>query len=231
MPGMNRRRAITALAGAPALILPRKTFAQDTLPDIEKGPFAGTADSLKPYTIPKWFEDAKFGIWAHWGPQSAAEDGDWYARNMYIEGSPQYEYHVKIFGHPSKFGMKDICRMWTGDKFDPDHLMSLYKKAGARYFMSMGVHHDNFDLWNSKYQPRWNSVATGPKKDIVGLWKKAAARNGLKFAVSEHLSNSFNWMQVSHDADKNGPMAGVPYDGTDPQYADLYHTIPAEYRL
>jgi alpha-L-fucosidase len=231
MPAMNRRRAIAIMTASPALILPRKSSAQDTLPDIANGPFPGSAESLKSYVIPKWFEDAKFGIWAHWGPQSAAEDGDWYARNMYMQGSPQYEYHVKTFGHPSKFGHKDICRMWTGNKFDPDNLMSLYKKAGARYFMSMGVHHDNFDLWNSKYQPRWNSVATGPKKDIVGLWKKAAANNGLKFAVSEHLSNSFNWLQVSHDADKTGPFAGVPYDGADPGYADLYHDIPVEYRI
>jgi alpha-L-fucosidase len=138
---------------------------------------------------------------------------------------------VATFGHPSKFGHKDICRMWKGDRFDPDHLMSLYKKAGARYFMSMGVHHDNFDLWNSRFQPRWNSVATGPKKDIVGLWKKAAAKYGLRFAVSEHLSNSFNWLQVSHDSDRSGPLAGVAYDGADPAFADLYHNIPPEYRM
>ena len=100
--------------------------------------------------------------------------------------------------------------MWKGDQFDPDHLMQLYKKAGAKYFMSMGVHHDNFDLWNSKYQPRWNAVATGPKKDVVGLWRKAAQKHGLKFAVSEHLSNSYNWLAVSHGADKTGPWPAFP---------------------
>ncbi|MBZ5625053.1 MAG: alpha-L-fucosidase [Acidobacteriia bacterium] len=220
---ITRRSAVGLLAGAPALILPRKTAAQDALPEIQKGPFDGTAESLKKYQIPEWFRDAKFGMWAHWGPQSAAEDGDWYARNIYIPTQAQYKDHLQTYGHPSKFGHKDICFLWKGDKFDPDHLMSLYKKAGAKYFMSMGVHHDNFDLWNSKYQPRWNSVATGPKKDIVGLWKKAAQKAGVKFAVSEHLSNSYNWLAVSHGADKEGPMAGVPYDGNDPQYADLYH--------
>jgi len=228
---INRRHAIAALAGAPALIVPRKTSAQDTLPEIERGPYTGAAQSLHAYEIPEWFRDAKFGMWAHWGPQSAAEDGDWYARNIYIQDTPQNKYHVATFGHPSKFGHKDICRMWKGDKFDADHLMGLYKKAGAKYFMSMGVHHDNFDLWNSKYQPRWNSLATGPKKDVVGLWKKAADKHGLRFAVSEHLSNSFNWLQVSHGTDSTGPLAGVPYDGADPQYADLYHSIQAEYRV
>jgi alpha-L-fucosidase len=226
---INRRHAIAALAGAPALVLPRKTLAQDTLPDIEKGPFAGSAEALKSYQVPQWFRDAKFGIWASWGPQSAAEYGDWYARNIYIQGSDQYRYHVATFGHPSKFGHKDICRMWKGDKFDADYLMSLYKKAGAKYFMSMGVHHDNFDLWNSQYQPRWNSVATGPKQDIVGLWQKAARTYGLKFAVSEHLSNSYNWLAVSHMSDQTGPLAGVPYDGADPRYADLYHSLTPEY--
>jgi len=93
----------------------------------------------------------------------------------------------------------------------------------------MGVHHDGFDLWNSKYQPRWNAVASGPKKDVVGLWKKAAAKQGLKFAVSEHLSNSYNWFATSHMSDKTGPLAGAPYDGTDPAFADLYHDLPKDY--
>jgi alpha-L-fucosidase len=93
----------------------------------------------------------------------------------------------------------------------------------------MGVHHDNFDLWKSTYQPRWNAAAAGPKKDIVGLWQKAAARHGLRFAVSEHLSNSYNWFATSHMSDTTGPYAGVPYDGADPAYADLYHPLPKDY--
>jgi alpha-L-fucosidase len=223
---LTRRAAAGLLAGAPALLLPRKSKAQADLPPIEKGPFNGLAESLRSYQIPEWFHDAKFGMWAHWGPQSAAEAGDWYARNIYIQDSPQYKYHVEHYGHPSKFGHKDICRLWKGDQFDPEHLIQLYKKAGAKYFMSMGVHHDNFDLWNSAHQPRWNSVATGPKKDVVGMWRQAALKHGLKFAVSEHLSNSYNWLAVSHSSDKTGSMAGIPYDGQDPAYNDLYHPFP-----
>jgi len=224
----SRRQVISAFGAAPALILGRKSAAQDSLPEIAKGPFDGSAESLKAYEIPEWFRDAKFGIWAHWGPQSGVENGDWYARNMYIETQAQYKYHVQFYGHPSKVGYKDLCPMWKADRFDADHLMSLYQKAGAKYFMSMGVHHDNFDLWDSKYQPKWNAVATGPKKDIVGLWRKAAQKYGLKFAVSEHLSNSYNWLAVSHGADKTGPLAGVPYDGSDPKFADLYHPFPKD---
>src|SRR5579859_1772908 len=155
-------------------------------------PFQPTRSSLRSYEIPEWFRDAKFGIWSHWGPQSAVEDGDWYARLMYIEGSEQYSYHLTNYGHPSKVGYKDLVDRWHADKWDPDHLMSLYKKAGARYFVSMGVHHDNFDLWDSKYT-RWNVVKMGPKKDVVGLWRKAALDHGLRFGVSEHLWISYKW--------------------------------------
>ena len=130
-----------------------------------KGPgedFLGTRESLSPIRF-RWFRDAKFGIWSHWGPQSAIEDGDWYARNMYIQGQPQYEYHCETYGHPSKVGYKDLVNVWKAAKWDPEHLMSLYKKAGAKYFFSMGVHHDNFDLWNSKYT-RWNAVKHGAEE-------------------------------------------------------------------
>ncbi len=111
-------------------------------------------------------------------------------------------------------------------------MISLYRKAGAKYFMSMGVHHDNYDLWESKYQPHWNSVATGPKKDIVGIWAAAARSQGLRFGVSEHLSNSFDWFAPSHLADTKGAYAGVPYDGQNPAYAALYHDyreMPADF--
>ena len=201
---LNRRDLLKTVGGAAsALVLSRLSSAQAA-----RGPlFEGTRHSLQGYQIPDWFRDAKFGIWAHWGPQSAAEDGDWYARNMYIPSQPQYKTHLERFGHPSKFGHKDICKIWTADKFDADHLMELYQKAGAKYFMTMGVHHDNFDLWDSKHQPKWNSAAMGPRKDIVGLFKQAAQKQGLKFAVSEHLAYSYLWWTVSHGSDTTGPMA------------------------
>jgi alpha-L-fucosidase len=186
-------------------------------------PFQPTHESLATYQAPQWFRDAKFGIWAHWGPQSAAEDGDWYARNMYIQGSDQYNYHVAHYGHPSKVGFKDIIPTWKAASFDPDHLVGLYKKAGAKYFVSMGVHHDNFDLWNSKHT-RWNSVRMGPKRDVVAEFRNAALNHGLRFGVSDHLWISYKWFAVSHMADSTGPRAGVAYDGIDPQNADLYHS-------
>ena len=185
----------------------------------EDGPFQGTRASLAGYQPPEWFRDAKFGMWAHWGPQSAVEFGDWYARLMYIQGSDQYNYHTEHYGHPSTFGMKDTIPAWKAEKFDPAHLIDLYKKAGARYFMSMAVHHDNFDLWNSRHN-RWNAVAMGPGRDIVGDWRKAARAAGLRFGVSEHLWITYKWYSVAHGSDKTGPLAGVPYDGATAK--DLY---------
>jgi alpha-L-fucosidase len=223
---LTRREALAAIGGSAMLTRARAAGPQL---DIAAGPFKGTRESLKDYQVPTWYRDAKFGIWAHWGPQSAAEAGDWYARNMYIQGQRQYEYHVKTYGHPSKFGFKDLISTWKADKFDPDHLMQLYTKAGAKFFCSMGVHHDGFDLWKSTHQPRWNSVVAGPKIDVVGLFRKAAAKRGLRFAVSEHLAPSYHWFSTSHMSDKTGPLAGVPYDGADPAYADLYHDLPKDY--
>jgi alpha-L-fucosidase len=219
---MNRRKALALLASAlPASAMqgPRPEFPAGL--EIEKGPFEGTRSSLSAYEIPEWFRDAKFGIWAHWGPQSAVEAGDWYARNMYMEGSPQYMYHCETYGHPSKFGFKDTIPRWKAEKFAPAELMKLYRQAGAKYFMSMGVHHDNFDLWNSKHQS-WNAVNMGPKKDVVGMWRKAAYDEGLKFGVSEHLWITYKWLSTSHGSDSRGPLAAVPYDGADPKNFDLY---------
>ncbi len=174
--------------------------------------FEPTWDSIKQYRCPEWFRDAKFGIWAHWGPQCEPEQGDWYARQMYIEGARQYKYHVAHYGHPSKFGFKDICNQWKAEKFDPEELIALYKRAGARYFVALANHHDNFDCYDSKFQP-WNSVNMGPKKDLVGLWAKAARGQGLRFGVSVHAARSWSWYEVAQGSDTNGPFCGVPYDG------------------
>ena len=177
-----------------------------------RGKFEPTWESLQQYQTPDWYRDAKFGIWAHWGPQCQPEYGDWYARNMYMEGSADYKFHLEHYGHPSKFGFKDVIHQWKAENWDPDRLISLYKRAGAQYFCALANHHDNFDNFNSKYQP-WNSVKLGPKKDLIGGWARAARAQGLKFGVSVHASHAWMWYEVSQGADKNGPLAGVPYDG------------------
>ncbi|WP_168433020.1 alpha-L-fucosidase [Pontiella sulfatireligans] len=184
-------------------------------------PFVGTVESLERYECPEWFGDAKFGIWSCWNAYTVPGVGDWYARLMYIEGSSHYKYHVANYGHPSEFGYKDIIPLWKGEKFNPEEQIELFKKAGAKYFVAMANHHDNFDLWDSKHQ-KWNSVNYGPKIDIIGAWRKATLRSGLRFGLTSHLERTWSWFQTNKGADKNGPYAGIPYDGNDPKYQDLY---------
>ncbi len=194
---------------------------------ITPGPFEGTVDSLKNFVCPDWFRDAKFGIWSHWGPQSVPMYGDWYARNMYVEGSDQYRYHWRTYGHPSKFGYKDIVKLWKAENFDPAALMDLFVESGARYFVGQAMHHDNFDNFDSAHNP-WNSTKVGPMKDICKLWQAEAKRHGLPFGLSEHLGASYTWLSASHGADKTGPYAGVPYDGADPANQSLYRDNDSE---
>ena len=203
---------------------------------IADGKFKPSDESLKQYEYPAWFRDAKFGIWAHWGPQAVPRQGDWYARKMYEgpghidrktkkpveKAEGDYNYHLKNYGHPSVFGYKDIIPLWKAERWNPEALMKLYKKVGAKYFVSMGTHHDNFFLWNSKLHD-WNSVKMGPHKDVVGLWQEAARKEGLRFGISEHLAASYTWFQTAHQSDLKGDKAGIPYDGNNPKYQDLYH--------
>jgi alpha-L-fucosidase len=178
----------------------------------DQEPFQPTWESLQRYRCPDWFRDAKFGIWAHWTAQCVPEMGDWYARHMYEEGSPDYRFHLEHYGHPSQVGFKEIDHLWRAEHWDPERLIRLYQAAGARYFVALANHHDNFDTWNSKHQP-WNSVNIGPKKDIVGTWARIARERGLRFGVTVHAARAWDWFDVSHRSDKNGPLAGVPYDG------------------
>ena len=98
------------------------------------GRFKPDWNSLTNYQTPDWFRDAKFGIWAHWGPQCEPEHGDWYARNMYIQGSGDYKSHLAEYGHPSTNGFKDVIHEWKAANFDPDKLLAFYKENGAKIF-------------------------------------------------------------------------------------------------
>ena len=199
----------TALAVA-GLTLPK--IPRIARPAARYDDFEPTWASLSQFQTPDWFRDAKFGMWAHWGPQCVPEQGDWYARQMYEQGSRDYIDHVARYGHPSKVGFKDIIRQWRAEAWHPDELLALYQQTGAQYFMALANHHDNMDLWNSRHQP-WNSVHVGPRKDLVGGWARATRRAGMKFAVSVHAAHAWSWYEVAQGADRDGPFAGVAYDG------------------
>ncbi|MBV4358731.1 alpha-L-fucosidase [Pinibacter aurantiacus] len=183
-----------------------------TAEPIDAGKFSPTWQSLSQYEVPEWFRNAKFGIWAHWGPQCQPEMGDWYARGMYEENSWQYKSHLEKYGHPSKSGFKDIIHEWKAENWEPEKLVALYKRTGAQYFFAMANHHDNLDMWDSKYQ-EWNTTRVGPKKNIIDGWAKAAKKYKLPFGLSVHASHAWMWYETAQRADTAGPYKGIPYDG------------------
>jgi alpha-L-fucosidase len=198
----------TAMLGAG---LPEIAQAQ-SFTDTAPGPFKPDWESLKnQYQAPDWFRDAKFGIWAHWSAQCVPEAGDWYARQMYIQGNTQYDDHLARFGHPADSGFMEMDNRWKAENWKPEALLDLYVKAGAKYFVSLANHHDNFDNYNSRFHD-WNSTRVGPKRDIVGTWAKAARARGLKFGVSNHSAHSWHWFQVAYGYDPEGTRAGQRYD-------------------
>lgn len=179
---------------------------------LPEGPYKPTWESLQKYDCPEWFRDAKFGIWAHWGPQCVEGSGDWNARSIYLEGSKQYKEHLKNYGHPSEYGFKDVLPDFKAENWEPDSLLRFYKSVGAKYFMVLGNHHDNFDLWDSTYQP-WNSKNIGPKRDILGEWAAAAKKVDMPLGVSLHADHAWIWYEPSRRYDRNGSKIGVNYDG------------------
>ncbi len=184
---------------------------------IAEGPYAASWASIAqhyPGREASWLRDAKVGFWVHFGPQAAGQSGDWYARRMYLPDDPAYANHLRDFGHPSEVGYKDLLHTWNPRKLDPAALVQIYKDAGARYLLIQGVHHDNFDNWNSTYQP-WNSVNMGPKRDLLGEWSAAAKKAGMRYGISFHHEYTWWWWQAAFASDPTGPKAGVPYDANE----------------
>ena len=206
--GVNRRETLgmLGLAGT-SVALPSERAAAT-----RAGEFTPDWDSLiAGYRAPEWYRDAKFGIWAHWSAQCVPERGDWYAREMYRQGSPINQSHVARYGHPTKFGFMEIDNLWKAEHWDPERLIDLYTRAGAKYFVALANHHDNFDAYDSTYHG-WNATRVGPKRDIVGIWAKAARARGLRFGVSNHSAHAWHWFQTAYGYDPEGPLQGQRYD-------------------
>src|SRR5579863_9573638 len=130
---LSRRAFVAGMAAsAPASWLAGNADAQTAPRKIAPGIFQPTWESLMQYKAPDWFRDAKFGIWAHWTAQCVPEQGDWYARLMYIQGTPDYAYQVAHYGHPTQVGFMEIDHLWTAENWNPEKLMALYKRAGAK---------------------------------------------------------------------------------------------------
>lgn len=175
---------------------------------IAKGPFQPTWESLSAYEPPKWYQDAKFGIFIHWGIYSVPAFGsEWYSRNMYIQGSPEYEHHIKTYGKHSEFGYKDFIPMFKAEKFNADEWAELFQNAGANYVVPVAEHHDGFQMYRSEVS-HWNAYEMGPKRDVLGELKESCGSRGMQVGASSHRME--HWFFMGHgkefDSDIREPM-------------------------
>lgn len=180
---------------------------------IASGPFAANWASLKGYTVPQWYKDARFGIFIHWGVFAVpAFDNEWYSRNMYIQDSVAFQHHLQTYGPATTFGYKDFIPLFKGEHFDPVAWVSLFKQAGAKFVVPVAEHHDGFALYDCSFSS-WNAVHMGPRRDILGELATAIRQQGLIFGLSYHRAE--HWWFF------NGGRA-FPSDVQDPRYRDFY---------
>ncbi len=181
----------------------------------KKGAFTDTWESLSAYEPPEWYKDAKFGIFIHWGVYSVpGYMSEWYPKEMYDKTSivATWYYHRKKYGAQDKFGYKDFIPMFKAEKFDADEWMRLFKKAGARYVIPVAEHHDGFAMYNGGFS-KWNAFRMGPRRDILGELKEAAARQDVIFGLSSH--RAAHWWFLSGGREFRS-------DVNDPRYASFY---------
>ena len=170
-------------------------------------------DSLKQYTVPAWYPDAKFGIFIHWGVYSVPAFGnEWYPRNMYLPDQPEFAHHIATFGPHNQFGYKDFIPQFTAEKFDAGEWAELFKRAGAKYVMPVAEHHDGFAMYDSSFS-RWCATQMGPKRDIIGELAAATRERDMVFGISTHRAEHWWFM--------NGGRA-YDSDVNDPRFADFY---------
>ena len=199
---------------------------------IARGPYTDSWASLCKYPEPEWYKNAKFGIFIHWGPYSVpAFANEWYSRNMYIKGSPEFEHHVKTYGAQKDFGYKDFIPMFRGEKFDAKKWLKLIKASGAEYVLPVAEHHDGFQMYDSDLSI-FNAKKMGPKRDILNELKKATEKEGLIFALSNHRAEHCWFFNggLEYDSDvtdpANEPFYGKQQPGGGSDAHDLYACPP-----
>ena len=161
---------------------------------IDRGPYRDNWSSFRNFEIPSWFHKVKFGIFIHYGLYSVpAFNNEWYSRNMYVQGSEEYEHHIATYGPHKDFGYKDFIPMFTADKFDASEWARIFKDAGARYVVPVAEHHDGFQMYGSELS-EFNAVNMGPHRDIVGELKEAVEREGMLFCTSSHRAEHYWFM-------------------------------------
>ena len=161
---------------------------------IAQGPFKDTWESLSAYQVPDWYQNAKFGIFIHWGVYSVPAFGnEWYPRHMYKQGTPEYEHHLKTYGRHTEFGYKDFIPMFKGERFNAEKWVDLFQQAGAKYVVPVAEHHDGFQMYPSEIS-HWNAYEMGPKRDVLGEISASCQKRGMALGASSHrVEHWFLW--------------------------------------
>lgn len=159
-------------------------------------------DSLAGHPIPAWYAQKRLGIFLHWGVFSVPAYHDWYARNMYVKGSPEHAHHLAHYGAPKDFGFKDFIPMFTMEKFNPRAWVKLFTQAGADYIVPVAEHHDGFQLYNSELS-HWNAAEKGPCRDIMGELLLEAGKAGMTIGISSHRVEHWWFMGNGRDFDSD----------------------------
>jgi len=211
----------------------KQAYLQEIMRVIENGRFKPDWESLSQYQVPKWYENAKLGIFIHYGVYTVPEFGsEWYPRNMYIQGSREFEYHMKTYGPHKEFGYKDFVPLFKAERFNPTEWAELFKNTGARYVVPVAEHHDGFQMYQSDLS-HWNAYEMGPKRNIIGDLKTEVEKQGLVFGASSHRAE--HWFFLGHgkefDSDIKDP---IPYGHLywpsmpEPNHFDLYSPSPSK---
>ncbi len=196
----------------------------DFLKEIDRvaaaGPYQPNWKSLADYSIPAWYQDAKFGIFIHWGVYAVPAYGDeWYPRYMYIPERPEYTHHRVTYGPQDRFGYKDFIPRFTADRYDPAHWAELFRRSGAKYVVPVAEHHDGFAMYDCSYS-RWTAVKMGPKRDVLADLAAAVQAAGLVFGVSSHRAE--HWFYYNSGME-------IPSDVQEPTYRDFYGPAKPRY--
>lgn len=190
------------------MVTDKQAYLQQIKEVINLGPYSADWASLTDMELPDWFKKSKFGIFIHWGIYSVPAYGnEWYSRNMYIEGSREFEHHLATYGPHKDFGYKDFIPMFTADKFNPDEWADLFLEAGAKYIVPVAEHHDGFQMYQSGLS-KFNAAEMGPKRNVLGELKQAFEQRGMLFAASSHRAEHLWFMGVgkTFESDIKDPL-------------------------
>ena len=189
----------------------KKTYLQQIEDVIARGPYRDNWDSLSRHQTPQWFRDAKFGIFIHWGVYSVPAFGnEWYPRNMYIQGSPEFQHHRQVYGDQKDFGYKDFIPMFKAENFDAAAWVDLFQKSGARYVVPVAEHHDGFQMYRSDIS-HWNAYEMGPKRDVLGELTEEMGKKGLVNGASTHRIE--HWFFMGHGKDFESDITDSEKEG------------------